>query len=126
MAKFDQSGEIVWTKAFGGHGVVHGHKIIKIPNGYLYGGQSDGVGYGSFDKFIMTLDSDANLVSYRTFGSAGVDLIIDLAQASDGGYLLTGNSDSTPGDGYDNMQDFYKLDRNLEFCGIPDSMLIEI
>lgn len=53
---------------------------------------------GSYDYLLMKLDASGNKVWAKTFGGSGSDWARDVKITTDGGYVITGYTESTDGD----------------------------
>lgn len=92
-----------WDKTFGGPLTDRVFKIRQTTDGgYISGGQSatgpggdkTQAGYGLADFWVIKQDAAGNKTWDKSFGGTGTEMIQDLIQTSDGGYLLAGLSSS--------------------------------
>src|SRR4051812_7134235 len=97
------SQEIVWQKTIGGSGTDELSHVSKTSDGgYIIGGTSDSNisgektedSNGNEDYWILKIDSAGNIQWQNTIGGSGTDALIWIEQASDGGYIMGGNSNS--------------------------------
>jgi len=108
VLKLDSTGNITWQKTFGGSLVDRvGATLQTADGGYILGGFSDSPvsgnktenSQGSLDFWIVKLDSTGNITWQNTIGGSNFDVLRDLIQTSDGGYIAAGYSSSdTSGD----------------------------
>jgi hypothetical protein len=105
VIKLNASGTIVWEKYFGGGGSERGLKILNTSDGgYLISGEtesSDGDvsgNHGQYDLWLIKLDANGNKLWQKTYGGTGIDVKGTIAPTTDGGYLLTGYTNSSDGD----------------------------
>ncbi|WP_207433911.1 T9SS type A sorting domain-containing protein [Sabulibacter ruber] len=100
--KLDATGNKSWDKRFGGTGFDNLYSLIVTPDGgYLLGGVSDsGVGtdkteptVGSWDHWIIKLDSNGNKLWDKTIGGDGPEESTILVLAEDG-FVIGGTSES--------------------------------
>jgi hypothetical protein len=95
VVKLDSIGAIQWQKCFGGTGWEEA-KSIKPTNdgGYVFTGFATSVdgdltqNKGSFDLWVVKLDSAGNIEWQRTYGGSGEDLGYSISPTVDGGYIL--------------------------------------
>jgi len=109
LSKNDRT--ILWDKTFGGNDRDQLFSMKGTPDGGLILGGSSrsapGTGtktagfYGLNDMWLVRLDAAGNQLWDRSYGGDGEETIQDILQTSDGGFLLTGQSSSTPGSGPD-------------------------
>jgi hypothetical protein len=103
IVKLNASGTKLWDKAFGGTGFDESRVIVQTSDGgYLSGGWSDSgtsadktqASKGFEDFWVIKLNASGVKVWDKTFGGSGSENLLSLAQTSDGGYILGGDSDS--------------------------------
>ncbi|MEM1319819.1 MAG: gliding motility-associated C-terminal domain-containing protein [Bacteroidota bacterium] len=101
VVKMDRDGNVEWDDRYGGNGEERPYSVKQTNDGgYIIGGWSfSGISgdktqlsRGSFDYWIVKTDANGLIEWDRTYGGAGTDILYDLIQTSDGGYLLGGNS----------------------------------
>ncbi|MDO8969181.1 MAG: T9SS type A sorting domain-containing protein, partial [Saprospiraceae bacterium] len=105
VVKLDAAGNLEWQKSFGGSGEDWG-KSIKQTNdgGYILFGSSqsndgDVVGnHGGQDSWLLKLDSAGELIWQRALGGTKAEVGSYVQQTHDGGFILTGRSQSNDGD----------------------------
>lgn len=115
--KLDSLGDIVWQKSLGG-------SLLELPSsafqtsdgGYVMAGYSSSgisgdkseASRGITDNWIVKLDTDGNVEWDRTFGGNDSDVLRDMIQTADGGFLAGGYSKSNiSGDKTKNSQGDY-------------------
>ncbi len=106
IVKIDAHGNQEWDKRFGGTSVeLSGMARQTKDGGYILGGISgSGIGgdktqegWGSYDYWIVKIDSAGNKQWDKDYGGPGEDDLYDLQQTRDGGYILGGFSWSGAG-----------------------------
>ncbi len=118
ISKINGLGDKIWSKNYGFSGHDHAHKIIQTKDGGFFvagfseyegidgsgGGQDNGVGHGighrgalhGTGEFIgVKLDSAGEFQWFRYYGGTQNDVVSDVVQANDGGYVMVGYSEST-------------------------------
>lgn len=99
LIKIDANGNKLWEKTYGGPGKESGRSIDKTDDGgYILFGFTRSFGAGGADMYAVKVDADGNETDSKTFGTHGDDWGRSVIQASDGNYMLLGN---TPGTHYD-------------------------
>jgi len=105
IIKLDASGNKQWAKVLGG--TLHdycGHLVTTTDGGYAlcgYSTSSNGdisSNKGGFDYLLMKLDAAGNKVWDKTFGGSSSEYAYDLIVTTDGGYMITGSTNSSDGD----------------------------
>ncbi len=117
VVKLDTSGNISWQKTLGGSGADEAYSIQQTNDGgYIVAGGShslDGditLNHGDYDYWIVKLDATGNIQMEKSLGGSGVDNAQSLQQTSDGGFIVTGTSNSIDGDvigNHNNTNDFW-------------------
>ncbi len=101
LVKIDSIGNKLWDKRFGGTSSEEFYSISQTKDGgYILGGQSlSGLsgdktdpGYGTWDYWIIKIDSIGTMQWDRCFGGSNVEKFSSLQQIYDGGYILGGIS----------------------------------
>jgi hypothetical protein len=111
IAKYDSSGNISWNKTWGGSMNDKGYSIIQTSDGgYAVTGEaySFSVSSQDYDMFIAKYDSNGNISWNKTWGGIygangtnGTDMGRSIVQTSDGGYAVSGETNSFGAGGYD-------------------------
>jgi len=105
VVKIDSLGSIQWENSYGGGGDDYGSDIRQTRDGgYVmcgYSNSTDGDvtgNHGDFDYWVVKIDSVGNLQWQKSLGGSSQDQAYSVLQTSDGGYLVTGESESDNGD----------------------------
>ncbi len=102
IVKFDENGEIVWDKAFGGIEAEVANSIIQTRDGgYALAGYTWSKGVGREDAWMIKLDKNGEVIWDKTFGGSNEDVARCIIQAEDGGYVLAGYTESKGAGRYD-------------------------
>jgi len=105
--KLDMFGELVWSKTIGGIAEDGLNKIIKSNDGgYIacgYSGSNDrdlfiAGNKGKTDAIIIKIDDFGNILWTKTYGGSEHDAALDLVHLIEGGYLISGFSESNDGE----------------------------
>lgn len=110
VVKTDANGNKMWDKRFGGAahddlsslqqtadgGYIIGGTTMSLAGGDITQQQRGFVGAsnGTTDFWILKLDANGNKVWDKRFGGSQYDELFSVAQTTDGGYILSGNSNS--------------------------------
>lgn len=105
IVKFYASGEIQWQKIFGGTQHEEAQAIQQTAdNGFIvagFSGSSDGevgVNYGSWDYWILKLNSAGNIEWKKVLGGSKGERATGVQQTLDHGYVIIGYSNSNDDD----------------------------
>lgn len=106
IVKIDSSGNIEWSKTFGGLGNEILSSIIQTSNdGYIIAGTSNSViggektqnPKGNYDYWIINLDQFGNVKWDKTIGGMQADSAVFIYETKGLGYVIFGNSYSSVG-----------------------------
>jgi hypothetical protein len=98
LIKTDSSGNEVWSKTYGGaryDGIES--MVVTSDGGYALAGYTISYGTGNNDFWLVKTDSSGNQVWSKTYGGTGYDYAYSVIQTGDGGYALTGFTNSFGG-----------------------------
>jgi hypothetical protein len=103
--KMDANGNIIWRRYFGGSHVDQSKDVLQTDDGgFLLAGISESADFditnahGANDFWVIKVSADGNKVWENSYGGAETDRAFSLVKASDGNYILTGESRSIDAD----------------------------
>ncbi len=95
LVKTDVSGTEEWSNTFGGGGSDWFWSVQQTSDGgYILGGETRSYGAGWDDFWLVKTDSNGDSLWSRTFGGSSYDGCYSIQQATDGGYILGGYTES--------------------------------
>ena len=95
LIKTDSSGNTQWTKTFGEQLNDEARSLVLTADGgFALGGFSWSLGAGLSDYWLLKADADGTMLWQESFGGIARDSAHSLIQTSDGGFALTGWSES--------------------------------
>jgi hypothetical protein len=95
IIKTDKIGDVLWSKTYGGTQWEGANEICQINNDdYIVVGYTNSFGSGENDVFLIKLNSDGDTIWTRTYGGSSNDRGYSIKQTFDGGYIITGYSNS--------------------------------
>lgn len=106
VLKLDAAGNKDWDKTLGGTFSERGFGIQQTTDGgYIVVGTASsnntgdvGTNHGGMDYWVVKLNNSGAIVWQKTFGGSGDDQALAVQQTADGGYIVSGESDSSNGD----------------------------
>ena len=102
LIKTNSLGNMQWNKTIGGIGYDKAWRIIKTSDGnYAFAGITNSFGAGENDYWLLKTDYQGNVMWNTTIGGIGDDRARCLINTLDGGFLLTGWSNSYGAGGLD-------------------------
>ena len=95
VIKTDEYGNQQWNRTFGGFKWDKAHAIQQTRDeGYIILGYTFSFGNGDADIWLIKTDSNGDREWNKTFGGANWDYGYSVHQTDDGGYVLTGYTES--------------------------------
>ncbi len=95
LIKTDASGNQQWYKTYGGLADDRGFSVQPtIDGGYIIAASTNSFGAGSYDVYLIRTDASGNQQWYKTFGGLAWDDGHSVQQTTDGGYIITGWTES--------------------------------
>lgn len=95
LIKTDSTGNILWSKTYGGGDNEYAHDVQQtLDGGYIVTGYTWSFSSGSGDVYVIKTDSVGNLLWANAYGGTGYDLGHSVIQTSDGAYIVTGSTNS--------------------------------
>jgi hypothetical protein len=101
LVRTDREGEKVWEKTFGGPGDDGCWSALEADGGIIVAGYTESQGRGEQDLWLLKVDLDGEKVWEKTFGGTGFDLGRSIVPTKDGGWAMTGWTESTGSGGED-------------------------
>ena len=84
-----------WARIFGGRAADTGRSVKQtFDGGFIITGTTDSFGAGSTDVWLIKLDSEGGRQWHRTFGGEERDVGHSVQQTADGGFIITGATES--------------------------------
>jgi hypothetical protein len=102
LVKTDASGREAWNRTFGGSSDEQGVAALEAGDGYIAAGSTISRGNGSWDFWLIRTSPVGETEWEKTYGGLGRDYLASILKAEDGGYLLSGSTESY-GNGSDNL-----------------------
>jgi len=129
LIKTDGNGVEQWTQTFGGSSDDEGASVQQTTDGgYIICGLTESFGNGYEDIWLIKTDSQGDSLWTKTFGGSDSDEGFSVQQTTDGGYVVTGYTESTANgnrninliktDGSGNLQWEQKFGGNLPTAGV--------
>jgi photosystem II stability/assembly factor-like uncharacterized protein len=121
VVKTDKAGSILWQKTLGGTSNDYSNSFIRTSDkGYLIIGYTESYNgdvygnYGQDDLWVIKLDSLGTIQWQQTYGGTDNDRANYAAETSDGGFVVSGHSESNDIDLNQNYgdKDFWMLRLN--------------
>lgn len=98
-----QGPDTLWAKTHGGASTDYAYSVQQTfpDGGYIILGATFSYGEGSYDLYLVKTDADGEAVWAKTYGGTGTDYGRSVQQTFDGGYIITGYTNSSGAGSYD-------------------------
>ena len=91
LIRTDTSGDTLWTKTFGGSSFEAGMLVQQtIDGGIIIVGNTESLGSGGSDVWLIKTDVSGDTLWTKTFGSGQDDYGFAVQQTTDSGYVMAG------------------------------------
>ncbi len=94
LVRTDATGNVLWTQTYGGPETDNGWSVHESAGGLVLAGFTKSFGMGGFDCYLIRTDLEGEMQWSKTFGGEDNDRCWALLPASDGGYVLVGETTS--------------------------------
>jgi uncharacterized delta-60 repeat protein len=102
VLKLNSTGGVTWQKTYGGTNSDLAESVQQTSDGgYIVAGMTRSFGGGSYDIWVLKLNSTGGVSWQKTYGGTGDDEAYSVQQTSDGGYIVAGSTNSFGAGGYD-------------------------
>ncbi|NQS97598.1 MAG: right-handed parallel beta-helix repeat-containing protein, partial [candidate division Zixibacteria bacterium] len=102
LIKTDENGNETWSQTIGGSDFEKAYSVQQTADGgYIIAGYTSSYGAGGYDAYLIKTDTSGNEQWSQTFGGSDNDFGYSVQQTSDGGYIITGRTESYGAGSYD-------------------------
>ena len=102
LFKISSKGGEEWVCSFGGTGSEEGKSIVQTEDGgFIVVGYTNSLGKGGDDVYVVKTDEIGHVVWQKHFGGSLDEEASSVSQTDDGGYIITGYTNSSGSGGKD-------------------------
>ena len=95
ILKLSSAGDVEWQKTYGGNASEGAGSIQQTADGgYIVAGNTGSYDPGNFDAWVLKLFSNGDVDWQKTYGGNAGEGARSIQQTEDGGYILTGRTES--------------------------------
>jgi len=110
LIRTNNTGDTIWTKTYGGPLEDYPGSVQQTNDGgFIIVGSTASFGSGNFDVYIIKTNSLGVTLWTKTYGGINWDYGSFVQQTNDGGYIITGHTNSFGAGSYD----FYLIKTNI-------------
>jgi hypothetical protein len=104
IVKTNSTGDILWTKQYGGIMPEYPNSILALDDGgFFILGYTRSYGAGNNDSWLIKIDAAGNMQWNKTYGGPGDDEAKEIIKISDGNYAFVGRTNYSGGSNYDGL-----------------------
>jgi hypothetical protein len=93
LLKLDSSGNLLWSKEYGGNKYDYGNAFdFTSEGGYILGGTTYSYGSGLYSMYLVKTDSLGNKIWDKTYGGPLQDYGVNVMRDNDDNYLMVGGT----------------------------------
>jgi hypothetical protein len=102
LVRTDSDGNMLWNKTYGGTENDRGWSVVLTNDGgYAIAGSTESFGAGKEDVWLVKTDAAGNMQWDQTYGDTETDNAFSLIATGDGGFAVTGSTNSFGNGDYD-------------------------
>ena len=102
LVRTNDIGDTLWTKTFGGLGIDGGNSVWETKdNGFIITGETYSYGDGTVNAYLIRTDDKGEVIWTQTFGGNGIEQGNSVQETTDGGFIITGRTNSFGAGDYD-------------------------
>ncbi|HOY30312.1 MAG TPA: T9SS type A sorting domain-containing protein [Bacteroidales bacterium] len=95
LVKTNVNGDTLWTKKYGGSQSEEANSMRQTSDGgFILSGYSESFSFGSKDFYVVKTNSAGDTLWTKHYGGSLAEISKSVRQSSDGGYIMTGYSQS--------------------------------
>jgi hypothetical protein len=95
LVKTDSLGNQIWEQHYGGSNDERAYSVAEtLDGGFIIAGETKSYGAGESDVYLVKTDNNGNQIWAKNFGGSGREYGRAVCTTPDGGYMITGQSDS--------------------------------
>ena len=95
LIRTDFNGSTLWTRTYGGSSPDYVESVAQTyDGGFIAAGLTESYGAGWQDVYLIRTDANGDTLWTRTYGGSETDKAWSVAQTYDGGFIVSGSTDS--------------------------------
>jgi len=96
LLNMDAQGDTLWSRTFGGSEHESANAVLQVQGGgFALAGYTTSFGAGGYDAWLLKTDAEGNELWNRTYGGSENEIASDVAETEDGGFVVTGYTESS-------------------------------
>ena len=104
LIKTDSTGNEIWNRTIGGSDHDDGSSVQQtMDGGFIITGWTESFGSARMNAWLVKTDANGNKIWSKAFGGNNFDMGYSVKQTADGGYIITGYTNSHSGGSDDDL-----------------------
>ena len=102
LVRTDGDGKMLWEKTYGGLGIDGGNCVWETKDhGFVIAGETYSYGHGTVNAYMIRTDEKGDTLWTKVFGGNGIEQGNSVQETADGGFIVTGRTNSFGAGDYD-------------------------
>ncbi|MBL4578019.1 MAG: hypothetical protein JKX74_06065 [Flavobacteriales bacterium] len=102
LVRTNAAGDTAWTRTYGGQGIDGGNSVAETKDhGFVIAGETYSYGHGTINAYLIRTNEKGDTLWTHVFGGNGIEQGNSVQETTDGGFIITGRTNSFGAGDYD-------------------------